>query len=136
MTEPEAEKKIYVDSDWKQEAAEEKARLEQESKSTEAGAKLPEASFLELVNMLVTQAAIGLGGFQTPEGQRVPPDLALAKHFIDLIGILQEKSGGNLTDAEQSALASALYELRMRFVDVTANPPGAPSPESVGGESK
>ena len=60
MTEPEPAKKIYVDSDWKQEAAEEKARLDQESKSHDAGAKLPEASFLELVNMLVTQAAISV----------------------------------------------------------------------------
>jgi hypothetical protein len=75
------------------------------------------------------QALIGLGGFQTPDGRVVPPDPEVAKHHIDLLAILQEKTKGNLADDEQRTLDAAVYEMRMRFVQaMTPQPPGQTTP--------
>jgi hypothetical protein len=47
------------------------------------------------------------------------PDLAAAKQMIDLLGILRDKTTGNLDAAEDQLLASMLYDLRMRYVEVS-----------------
>ena len=128
MTEENAEKRIIVDSDWKTEAAEEKAKLDEHTAADTTGKKLPDASFLELVNMIAMQAALGMGGYQTPDGQNAPPDLGMAKHFIDLLNVLSEKTEGHLTEDEKSVLSGTLYELRMRYVEFAANPPTVQPP--------
>ena len=64
--------RIIVDSDWKQEAEAEKEKLEQETAGATGGGALPEASLLELINMIVMQAVVGLGGYTSPTGQSVP----------------------------------------------------------------
>ena len=118
-----SEPKIHVDSDWKEEARREKERLaEQEAKEVAAG-PLPGPSFLEIVNMIAMQAAVSIGGFQHPSGETVPPDLAMAKHLIDLLEVLGNKTKGNLTDEEQKALDGVLYEIRMRYVQGVKGPP-------------
>ena len=118
-----SEPKIHVDSDWKEEARREKERLaEQEAKETAAG-PLPGPSFLEIVNMIAMQAAVSIGGFQHPSGETVPPDLAMAKHLIDLLEVLGNKTKGNLTDEEHKALDGVLYEMRMRYVQGVKGPP-------------
>ncbi|MBI4719365.1 MAG: DUF1844 domain-containing protein [Planctomycetes bacterium] len=120
---------LHIDSDWKQEAAKEKERLSQQEKSSRsAGVPLPgTANFLELVNLLAMQAAISLGGFQGPGGERIPPNPMAAKHQIDLLDVLDQKTRGNLTEEEKRALDAVVYELRMQYVQMMSGPP-APGP--------
>lgn len=54
-----------------------------------------------------------------PEDQKPEPDLELARHSIDLLGVLQEKTKGNLSMEEQRLLENSLTELRFRFVQAT-----------------
>jgi hypothetical protein len=107
--------KIHIDSDWKEEAKREKERIAEEVKETDHG-PLPEPSFPELVQMILMQALIGMNGMQTPDGRTLQPDIEVAKHHIDLLSLLAQKTKGNLTDEEQQLMDAALYELRMRFV--------------------
>jgi len=125
---------LHIDSDWKTEAAREKERLaaqeKKEAATKPAGGGEPPIGFMDLVNMLAMQAAIGLGGYQGPGGERIPPNAAAAKHNIDLLEVLQEKTKGNLSADEEKVLGAVLYELRMNFVQATsaAPPPTAPKP--------
>jgi len=108
--------KIHIDSDWKQEAEREKARLaEQEAQQSEPQS-LGEVSFVHLVNMLAMQSAVALGGMRTPNGETVPPDPELARYYIDLLGLLEQKTAGNLTDDEMKMLTGVLHELRSSYV--------------------
>ncbi|HJQ22865.1 MAG TPA: DUF1844 domain-containing protein [Blastocatellia bacterium] len=77
---------------------------------------LPEASFLTLIDMFAAEAAMNLGMAQTPEGGRTPVDLEAARHWIDMLGMLEQKTRGNLTDEEASVLENVLAYLRMQFV--------------------
>ena len=115
------EPRIIVDSDWKREAQEEKDRLAAEVEQAMQQAELPDATFLELVNMIVMQAMISLGGMQMPDGKQIPQDLMAAKHHIDLLEIMQQKTKGNLDDQEQKVLDSTLHELRMGFVQASTS---------------
>lgn len=124
--------KIHIDSDWKEEAAREKKRLaeldasqKREAPPEEASAGAP-SGFLELVNMLAIQVAVGLGGYDGPGGEQIPPNPAAAKHHIDLLGVLEEKTRGNLTDDEKGVLEAVLHELRAQFVK-SVNPPPVPT---------
>ncbi len=125
---PGEEPRIHIDSDWKAEAQREKERLAQEAETGGHGGPLPDASLAELINMLFMQAMIGLGGMQTPDGRTLPPDPEVAKHYIDLLGVLEGKTRGNLTDDEDRFLKAALYEARMRFVQALTPPPGGAAP--------
>jgi hypothetical protein len=58
-------------------------------------------------------------GAGTPEGQRPRVDILGARQTIDLLGILAEKTRGNLTEMEDRALQTVLYEARMAFLEVT-----------------
>ncbi len=83
---------------------------------------LPPATFEFLVLSLSWQAELQLGLVQ-PQGE--PPDLEGARHSIDLLGVLQEKTKGNLTWEEQRLLENTLTELRFRYVQaVEARKPG------------
>ena len=96
---------------------EEGRRKEEESKEgqREEG-PLPEVTFSNFVFSLSTQALIQLGEIQDPESKKTLKNLPLAKQTIDLIGMLQEKTRGNLTKEEEALVDSALYDLRMRYV--------------------
>ena len=122
------EPKIIVDSDWKQEAQQEKERLSEETADAGQGGPMPEPSFLEIVNLLAMQAVIGLGGMRTPDGREMPADINVAKHNIDLIEILKEKTAGQLDDTEQKVLDATLHELHLGFVQATS--PGATESEN------
>ena len=80
---------------------------------------LPPASFSFMVLSLRTQAEMHLGLMHFGEEQKPEPDLTLARHTIDLMGILLEKTKGNLTLEEQRLLENSLTELRFRFVQVS-----------------
>jgi ABC-type Zn2+ transport system substrate-binding protein/surface adhesin len=77
-----------------------------------------EINFTTFVMGLTTQALMHLGEIAEP-GQPQIPDLPAAKQMIDLLGILREKTKGNLDAAEEQLLASMLYDLRMRYVEVS-----------------
>ena len=80
---------------------------------------LPPASFEFLTLSLRTQAEyqLGLTHFGAPE-EKPEPDLDLARHSIDLMAVLQEKTRGNLSLEEQRLLENSLTELRFRFIQV------------------
>ncbi len=80
---------------------------------------LPPASFSFLVLSLRAQAEMQLGLMQFGEKDQAEPDLPLARHTIDLLGILLEKTKGNLTLEEQRMLENSLTELRFRFVQIS-----------------
>jgi hypothetical protein len=78
---------------------------------------IPPASFEFLALSIRTQAELQLGLIHFgPESERPKPDLGLARHSIDLLSVLQEKTKGNLTLEEQRLLENSLTELRFRFV--------------------
>lgn len=79
---------------------------------------LPPASFTFIVFSLRTQAEMHLGLMHLGE-EKPEPNLDLARHTIDLLGILNDKTKGNLTLEEQRFLENSLTELRFRFVQVS-----------------
>jgi len=76
---------------------------------------LPPASFEFLVLSLRTQAEMQLGLLQLGE-EKPEPDLPLARHTIDLLALLEEKTRGNLSIEEHRLLENSLTELRFRYV--------------------
>jgi hypothetical protein len=77
-----------------------------------------EINFSTFLLSLSTSAAMNLGGYADPAtGQAMPQNLELAKQSIDILGILKDKTKGNLDAEEERLLETALYELRMRYVD-------------------
>ena len=79
---------------------------------------MPPASFTFIVLSLRAQAEMQLGLMQFEEDKQ-PPDLPLARHTIDLMGVLMEKTKGNLALDEHRLLENSLTELRFRFVQVS-----------------
>ncbi len=113
---------MHIDSDWKTEAAREKERLAAEDRAARRPAAATEADFIELVNLMAMQAAISLGGYQGPGGERIAPNPLAAKHHIDLLEVLEKKTSGNLTDEEKRVLDAVMYELRMQYVQTVSAP--------------
>src|SRR5262249_307981 len=81
--------------------------------------EMPPASFNTLVQSLVTQALFALGELAI-RGSSPQIDLDAAKHHIDTLGVLEEKTPNNLTPEEKKLLDSALYETRMRYVSTAS----------------
>jgi hypothetical protein len=79
--------------------------------------------FLDLVQSLQMGAMAGLGMVQGPDGKRPPVDLPAAKDAIDLLGVLQEKTKGNLAKEEEEVLREGLYHLRMGYMAMINAPP-------------
>jgi hypothetical protein len=132
---------LQIDTDWKKQAQEEKRRLAEQEKAREqaaptastagpavaapsatrdrTGREMPEPSFAALVQSIVTQALFYLGDLAVRGGEPVV-NLDMAKHHIDILGILEQKTVNNLTEDEKRLLDSALYETRMRYVNVAS----------------
>jgi hypothetical protein len=69
---------------------------------------------------LASTAAIHFGDLRDPSsGQTSTPNLEGARQMIDILALLDEKTRGNLTAEERQVLEQVLYELRMRFVEVS-----------------
>ena len=136
---PEEEAKIIIDEDWKTQVQREKEELKRkeaeeeesvadsdeaaDSSTTEPVPEpaaepepLPPASMTFLITSLATQALASLGQFPGDDGQPLPVNLNHAKHFIDLLGVLEEKTKGNLDDQEKQFLGETLHQMRMMFV--------------------
>jgi hypothetical protein len=118
--------KIVVDNDWKAQAQAEKEKLAQQVESQKPAAEeapgeareLPPANFASLVSSLVAQVFFSLGGMEDSQTKRRYVDLELAKHHIDTLAVLEEKTRGNLSPDEKALLDRSLYETRMRYVQI------------------
>jgi hypothetical protein len=78
---------------------------------------LPQLDFSTFVLSLAASAMVQLGMAPGPEGEkREAPDLAMARHTIDTLEMLADKTRGNLDADEERLLQSVLYEVRMSFV--------------------
>ena len=66
---------------------------------------------------LASSALIALGRMPGPDGKPHPVEIDTAKHLIDVIAMLEQKTKGNLDEAETKLLASLLYDLRVAYVD-------------------
>ncbi|MSS72285.1 MAG: DUF1844 domain-containing protein [Candidatus Latescibacteria bacterium] len=75
--------------------------------------------FMQLVFMFQSAAMQHLGKVKNPLTDRIERDLDQARHTIDVLGMLEGKTRGNLSPQEKQFLEHALYELRMDFVDET-----------------
>jgi hypothetical protein len=97
--------------------------------------RIPEMTFDRVIQSLYMQAILQLGGATEP-GQQPQLDLLGARQTIDMLDILAAKTSGNLSESETNLINSALFELRMGFLEVTqalarqaaarAPQPGAP----------
>ena len=119
--------KIIVDEDWKSQVEREKNQAAQppaenvpneptESSVAHDESELPDANFPMLVTMLATQALVALGQLPGGEGESPKVQKPVAKHFIDLLGVLETKTAGNLQPEEAKMLREILHNLRMTFV--------------------
>ena len=143
--------RIIIDDDWKAQARAEKEKLAEEAKTPKAGPQaprdLPPASFETLVSSMAMPAMIMLGMIPDPRDGERRVDLDEAKYHIDSLAVLDEKTKGNLEDAETKLLDQTLHELRTQYVrlsqmglshGVLGTPPGpapggaAPGPASAG----
>ena len=77
---------------------------------------LPSASFAVLVQLLASQAMLAMGKMHVPGQPELKVDLAAAKHFVDLLGVLEEKTKGNLTSDETAMISAVAHELRMIYL--------------------
>ncbi len=81
---------------------------------------LPEVTFSMFILSLNTSALVHLGQIPDPETNEKKVDLKLARHTIDTLDMLREKTRGNLTKDEEKLLDSILYELRMLYLKASA----------------
>jgi hypothetical protein len=84
---------------------------------------LPTIDFATFVLSLSHSALMHLGEAPNPETNKVVANLALAKQNIDLLGLLEEKTKGNLSGDEERLLAQILFDLRMRYVERSKTAP-------------
>lgn len=113
-----------VDEDWKQRVEREKGGATPQPKlepagSLRSGPASAGGEFSFLLSSLSMQALIALGEVPHPATQTPQLDLEQARMLIDLLGVLKEKTRGNLTQEEDQTLEGLLYELRMKFVSKT-----------------
>ncbi|MET0413669.1 MAG: DUF1844 domain-containing protein [Polyangiaceae bacterium] len=80
---------------------------------------LPAIDFATFVLSLSHSALVHLGDAPDPSGGAASADPLLARQTIDLLLLLQEKTAGNLTGEEERLLDQILYDLRMRYIEVT-----------------
>lgn len=85
--------------------------------SADAG-QLPPASLEVHISMLFSQCMAALGQMPGPDGQPTELNKPFAKHFIDTIEMLQQKTEGNVTDEEKKMMAEILHAMRMAYVSV------------------
>lgn len=78
---------------------------------------LPQIDFATFILSLSHSVLMHLGEAPDPETNQVEANLTLAKQNIDILGLLEEKTKGNLTGDEERLLAQVLFDLRMRYVE-------------------
>jgi hypothetical protein len=125
--------KKRVDESWKEQAEREKQAVDaaaaapagRERAATQAepaephahdAEEMPQARFDLFLSGLVMEAFIALGQMPHPTTRKQQANLPQAKYLIDLLGVMEEKTKGNLAVDEEKLLTDALYQLRMRYL--------------------
>jgi hypothetical protein len=80
-------------------------------------ARLPDINFSTFVISLSTQALMHLGEIPNPLSGKEERDIPVAKHMIDIVGMLNEKTRGNLDAGEAKLMEDILFDLRMKYVE-------------------
>ena len=138
----------YVDESWKDSVAHEKELQKDTNEKTSSDFQrdsglinpasepaapegqhdqnLMEVNFINYISSLVFQTMIFLGELPNPVTNETEKNFDQAKFLIDTLIMMREKTKGNLTKNEEDLLNSSIYELQMRYVDLTAkeNPKG------------
>ena len=113
---------MNVDNDFKEQARREKDQLagtmQGAASADDETPEIPEPSFELIIQQMAVPALMAMGIIESPDGQR-NRDLDVAKLYIDTLGILEQKTKGNLTADEKQMLDMALYEVRMQFVNAS-----------------
>ena len=130
-----------VDEDWKRRAqAEKEVDAAKAAPPAPAGAApgagpkadaRPHPMFGGLVESLASQALLYMGAMRDPMGQ-VHQDLQQAQTMIEMLGMIEEKTKGNLAKEESEMLKQVLDEVRMHFVRITQPPPPNPKGPMMG----
>jgi hypothetical protein len=122
------EKKLIIDEDWKsqveaeKEAAVKAAQAEPPAENRPSPGEsrpLPPADLTFLVSTLYLQGALALGLMPHPATNKPEVQLDQAKHAIDLLSVLQQKTEGNRTPDESDEMEAALHELRLTYVTMS-----------------
>lgn len=117
------EKKIIVDEDWKSQVEKEreaarKAAGGPEPATVPSEPQLPPPSLTYLASTLYLQGAIAMGLLPHPVSGKSETNLSQAKHAIDTLEILQQKTEGNRTADETAEIEAMLHQLRLTFVEL------------------
>lgn len=125
---PNADKKLHIDEDWKSQVDAEREAAKQQPPQPEpepspeqpsARGVWPEPSLALLATTLATQAMSALGFVPHVVTGKTTVDLPQAKHFIDTLAMLEEKTQGNRTADESEVLENILHELRIGYIAVS-----------------
>jgi len=107
-------------ADEPQEAEKEKGAAAGEAQpAAEEEAQLPEVNFSTFIFSLSSSAFLHFGEIPDPSSGNKKKNLPMAKHTIDILGMLEKKTRGNLTPDEEQLFENILYDLRMRYVKET-----------------
>ncbi|MBW1864449.1 MAG: DUF1844 domain-containing protein [Deltaproteobacteria bacterium] len=113
------EKKDFVVKDkrlFSGDAQEGEKTEESEQATTNEDYPLPEINFPTFIFSLNSSALVNLGVIEDPATNQKAKNLPIAKQTIDILGMMEEKTQGNLSDDEANMLKTMLYELRMLYV--------------------
>ena len=115
-----AEKKDFIIKDRKdspkEETEEEISQDDIESQETEHDYQMPEITFSTFIFSLNTSVLVHLGIIEDPATDKKAKNLLIAKQTIDILGMLEEKTRGNLNKDEENMLKNILYDLRILYV--------------------
>lgn len=104
--------KKNIDESWKETVKKERETLKEKGKFIP-----PEADFSFFITTLSLQASIALGQIPNPATNKNEEDISQAKFLIDTLGMLKEKTRGNLNEDETNLLENLLYELRVAYLN-------------------
>ncbi len=118
-----AEKKIIIDEDWKTQVQREreaalKGAEAQPARATQPEVEFPPANLTYLASSLAFQATMCLGLMPDPVSGKAEKNLPQARHLIDMLEVLQQKTEGNRTPEESEDIEAMLYQVRMAYVQV------------------
>lgn len=91
-------------------------------KGTAGQTQMPKIDFSTFIFSLNSSALVHLGVINEPGSDKKMKNMVIAKQTIDILGMLQEKTKGNLTDDEENLLKNILHDLRLMYVKGKDNP--------------
>ena len=112
------EPELVVDTDWKAQVEKERqvGPEDDTAESEDPTASLPPATLSMLISTFYSQAMMALGVMPNPSTGEKESDLTMAKHLVDTLEMLEEKTKGNTTDEENKMFDEVLHLLRMAYV--------------------